>query len=76
MAGHDEVTIHIDKKEFKVSSPQTGEQLRELGNVGPDYDLWEEVPGGQDKLIEPTDSVKLKNGMHFFSVQKSINPGR
>lgn len=76
MAGHDEVTIHIDKQEFKVPSPQTGEQLRDLGNVGSDYDLWEEVPGGQDKLIEPTDSVELKNGEHFFSVQKSINPGR
>lgn len=75
MAGHDEVTIHVDKKTFEVTSPQTGGQLRLLGSLASNYDLWEEVPGGQDKLIEPADSVELKNGMHFFSVEQNINPG-
>jgi hypothetical protein len=76
--GHShEITIHIDKKTYKVdSTSQTGLQLRELGGIGTNYDLYEEVPGGQDKPIEDTDTVELKDGMHFFSVEKSINPGR
>lgn len=71
--------IHIDREVFKVEEDSlTGAQLRALPetDISQDYDLWLEFPGGQDVLIEDEHSVKLKNGQHFFSVQKTINPGR
>lgn len=76
--GHDEFVIHLDRQEYKVSGPTiTGAQLRVLPKtpIAPDFDIYEEVPGGEDKLIEDATAVKLKNGMHFFSVPKTINPG-
>jgi hypothetical protein len=79
--GHDahEITIHIDKKTYKVEQTSlTGVGIRKVADpdISDEYDLWLEVPGGQDKLIEDGDSVELKDGMHFFSVPKTINPGR
>jgi hypothetical protein len=76
--GH-EITIHIDKKTYKVDQTSlTGAEIRKVAdpNITDQYDLWLEVPGGQDRLIEDGDSVELKDGMHFFSVPKTINPGR
>lgn len=74
-----ETVIHIDRQLFKVEEDSlTGAQLRALPetDIGQDYDLWLEMPGSQDVLITDDQSVKLKNGQHFFSVQKTINPGR
>lgn len=76
---HDEFVIHLDRQEYRVPGPTiTGAQLRALPKppIGPDFDIYEEVPGGEDKLIEDATVVELKNGMHFFSVPKTINPGR
>jgi hypothetical protein len=73
-----EIVIHIDRNQFKVEKPTlTGEQLRQLPSppIGADYDLFREVPGGEDKLIADQENVELENGMHFFSVQRNINPG-
>jgi hypothetical protein len=50
------IVIHIDKHEFRVDDmPMTGLQLRSVPPmpIGPEFDLWEEVPGGTD--------VKIKN---------------
>jgi hypothetical protein len=73
-----EITIHIDRKQFKVDAKElTGAQLRQLPNppIGSDYDLYLEVPGGEDELIADDQEVKLKEGMHFFSTQRHITPG-
>jgi hypothetical protein len=73
-----ETVIHIDRHQFKVEqSSLTGEQLRQLPSpaIGADYDLFLEVPGGEDKLIGDQEQAELKNGAHFFSVQRNINPG-
>lgn len=70
--------IFIDKKKFEVTDTSlSGEQLRQLPNpaIGDDRDLYLEVPGGEDNLIDATETVELKNGMHFFTVPKTINPG-
>lgn len=75
---HDKTVIHIDRQQFKVEQESlTGEELRKLPSppIGPDYDLFLEVPGGEDKLIGDQEQVELENGMHFFSVQRNINPG-
>jgi hypothetical protein len=73
-----EITIHIDGKEFKVEQDvMTGAELRRVPTppIGPERDLFFEGHGGEDKLIEDEERVELKNGMHFFSVERNINPG-
>jgi hypothetical protein len=44
--------------------------------VGADRDLWLEVDGDLDKMIEPGETVALHAQMRFFTVPKVINPGR
>ena len=72
-----EVSIIIDKKEYKSPNPTTGAALYLLGKVPSGYDLFREVRGkGDDELI-PNDSteVKLHEGDHFYSAQSTLNPG-
>jgi len=74
-----QVVIHIDRKPFKVMEDEmSGTELRSLPDpdIGPEFDLWLEVPGGEDKRIENEEAVKLRNGMHFFTAPSVINPGR
>lgn len=75
--GNSEITIHIDKKQYKSPSPTTGAALYALGHVLSGYDLWREVHGkGDDELIANNAApVVLKNGDHFYSAQSSLNPG-
>jgi len=76
--GHDEVVIHIDKKEYHSPSSTTGAALYILGGVNAEqYDLYQEVPGHGDDSLVSNDGVtiELHNGEHFYSVQKNINPG-
>jgi hypothetical protein len=82
-AGHvgkpEEIVVFIDKVQFKVAEGSlTGAQLRALPSppIGADRDLYEEVPGGEDLLIDGGTSVTLKEGMHFFTTPHSITPGR
>ncbi len=71
-----DVQIHIDNKGYKTSkNPMTGSELKQLGGIAGDYDLWQKVPGKDDKLIKDSDSVQLKNGDHFYSAPSSLNPG-
>jgi hypothetical protein len=75
---HTEVTIIIDKKEKKSPNPTTGHALYVLGGVDPQtYDLFRETHGkGDDELIKDDPSpIELKNGDHFFSLKKKLNPG-
>jgi Multiubiquitin len=74
-----QIVIHIDRKQFKVEEEELiGSELRALPDpdVGPEFDLWLEVPGGEDERIENEEPVKLRNGMHFFTAPSVINPGR
>lgn len=74
-----QIVIHIDRKPFKVEQEElTGAELRALPDpdIGPEFDLWLEVPGGEDRQIENEESVKLREGMHFFTAPSVINPGR
>ena len=75
---HEEVTIHIDKGTYKSPNPTTGAALYKLGSVDvSQYDLFLEVHGhGDDKPIPNDNSeITLKNGDHFYTVQKNLNPG-
>lgn len=76
---HDEFTIHIDRGTFKVAGLTiTGAGLRGLPDpaIGPDYDIWEDVPGGNDIKVSDDQVVTLRNGMHFFTAPAVIAPGR
>jgi hypothetical protein len=74
-----EVHIFIDHKKFDVAhEAMTGTELRALPTppFGPDLDLWVQVPGpGDDRKVGDDESVALKNGMHFYSAPRTINPG-
>lgn len=74
-----QIVIHIDRKQFKVDAESmTGTELRTLPepDIGPEFDLWLEVPAGEDDRIDADEQVQLKNGMHFFTAPSTINPGR
>jgi len=75
---HHRVEILIDKKRYESPNPTTGAALYKLGGVDPNsYDLYREVHGkGDDELIPDSNKeIQLKNGEHFFTVQKKLNPG-
>ena len=54
-----------------------GIQLRRLAepNIGPEYDLWQEIPGGEDNLVGEKERIELRDGMGFYSSSCEINPG-
>jgi hypothetical protein len=73
------IAIFIDRKEFKVDDKKTtGAELRTLPepDIGPEFDLWLEVPRGEDDRIDGDEKVRLKDGMRFFTAPSTINPGR
>ena len=71
--------IKIDRDHFKVSETSlTGAQLRALPdpNLGTDVDLYIEGRGGDaDRIIADDESVEIKDGTHFFTAARNINPG-
>lgn len=74
--GKDKIVIHIDKKEYKApKNPMTGAEIKALGEVPTNYDLWLKVPGKDDQPIADGTSVTLKNGDHFYSAPSTLNPG-
>lgn len=78
MAAHDEVVIHIDKKDHRSPEHTTGTALYVLGSIdASQYDLFRELPGkGDDEQISNDSTpVTVKNGDHFFSSKKKLNPG-
>ena len=71
--------IQIDRVHYTVSKEQmTGVEIRNIPAppIGPDRDLFQVVPGGQDKKIEPSDVVEMRNGLRFFTAPSQINPGK
>lgn len=78
MSTERDIPIILDRKQYKVPPGTiTGSQLRMLPTppIGPDFDVWEEVPGGDDIKIGDNQAVPIKPGMHFYSAPRTINPG-
>lgn len=72
------INIQIDRQHYKVEAEAlTGEQLRALvaPQIPPARDLFLVVPNGTDRKIADTETVKLANGMRFFTAPGKINPG-
>ena len=73
-----EFQIQIDRAHYTVSQRElTGAQIRRVPPIpiGPDRDLFEVVPGGQDRKIEDADVVEIHSGQRFFTAPGQINPG-
>ena len=73
-----EFQIQIDRVHYTVGEHQLrGSQLRHLPvpPIGSDRDLFEVVPGGQDRKIEDHELVEIRNGERFFTAPAHINPG-
>ena len=68
--GPKDFVIHIDQQQLKVSSAgMTGAQLKALAGKDASYQLFLEEQGNDpDRLITDTQSITLKNGMHFYTV--------
>lgn len=63
------VPIFINKTKFTVEMPVTGADLRALGEIPANNQLFLEVPGkGQDELIDPNKSYDLKPGSHLYDL--------
>jgi len=74
---HTKWSIHIDKKQyFATVNPITGAELKSLANITGDFDLFKVVPGqGDDIKVADAEQVELKNGDHFYSIPRTLNPG-
>ena len=70
--------IQIDRVHYTVTQRElTGAQIRQVPPtpIGRDRDLFEVVPGGQDRKIDDADVVEIHNGQRFFTAPAQINPG-
>jgi hypothetical protein len=78
LAAPSKVPILIDGTQYIAPRREmTGAQIRTLPNppVSEDRDLWLDVRGGLDELINDNEEVQLHPEMRFFTVPKVINPG-
>jgi hypothetical protein len=64
------INIFIGGKKFVAPKlVMTGAEIKQLGGIPPEYQLFLEVPGPKpDKGIRDDEKVELKSGMHFFGV--------
>lgn len=64
------INIFINGKKFVASKPtMTGAEIKNLGGVPADYQLFLEVPGPKpDKGVRDDEKVELKSGLRFFGV--------
>jgi len=71
--------IQIDRHHYTVHERElTGEQLRRVPTppIPEDRDLYEVVPGEEDRLIKDDQEVAMRDGLRFFTAPRHINPGR
>lgn len=64
------INIFINGKKFVAPKPvMTGAEIKALGSIPPDYQLFLEEPGPKpDKGVRDNEQVELKSGLHFFGV--------
>ncbi len=71
-----EKIIFVNKKQIHVSEDSlTGRQILEKAGFDPNqYDLFL-IHGQNSQKIEPDQSVKIENGLHFNAILKSVPYG-
>jgi hypothetical protein len=73
------IPIRIDSKTYPVEEASlTGAELRLVPDspIGADRDLYLDVAGPNDQLVDDDDHIELAPQMTFFSVTRKINPGQ
>lgn len=68
--------IFVNKKELKVTeSSLTGKEILERAGYDPNlFDLYL-VEGQKSEQIQPTQSVPMRNGLHFNAIKKTAPYG-
>ena len=75
---HKSFVIRIDRAEYKWSEEKiSGAQVRGLPapSIPPERDLFQVVPGQEDRKIKDDDTVEVHDGLRFFTAPGTINPG-
>ncbi len=70
--------IKIDRVQYTVTQElMTGTELRQVPPtpIPVDRDLFEVRPGKPDRPIGDADTVKIHDGIRFFTAPSQINPG-
>lgn len=76
-ASRSQVSVIINKKQQFVESPITGAELRRVGDIPRDNQLFREVPGNApDELIRDEVTYDVKPGTHFYDLPKGTVGGR
>lgn len=72
----DTFVIHVNKKQFKVTAKSmTGDELLQLvGQSSSQYSIFLLKGNGQDE-VQPTESIRIHNGMHFQTIIRDIKFG-
>lgn len=65
-----EITIFIDAKRYKVTkTSMTGAEIKALAGIDAQYQLYlEETGDNPDKPIADTESLALKEDLHFYAI--------
>jgi hypothetical protein len=73
---HEVYVIFVNKKQLKIPQRSlTGEEiLTKAGYDQSQYDLFL-IHGQQSEQVQPTESVDIKNGLHFNAILKSAPYG-
>ena len=70
--------IQIDRMHYTVSGNRlTGADIRNIPKppIPPERDLFEVVPGRPDRQVKDDDRILIRDGLRFFTVPGTINPG-
>ncbi len=71
--------IRIDRTDYVVTQEKlNGEQLRHVPAtpIPADRDLYQVVPGKDDLKIKDDETVQMHDGLRFYTVPSTINPGQ
>jgi hypothetical protein len=75
-----ETNLIIDKVQYMYDGERaTGSQIRQIPTppISDEYDLYEKVEDGRDKLIGDSEEVNLEGKeKHFLSAPRNITPGQ
>ena len=70
------VRIHIDRHPYESPRDTIHSALYQLAGIAAGYELFLEVQGNEEDLPIPNDdgAIQLKQDMHFYSAQVTLNP--
>lgn len=71
--------IQIDRAHYPVYVEKiSGAEIRQVPPtpIPADRDIFQVVPGHDDRKIKDDDTVEVYDGLRFFTVPSTINPGR